>query len=111
MTTIAILPEKSDGFRAISGKKESIGRTAGEALDALTSQLAENDENLFVIVQKHNADEFFSQFQQNRLTELMNRKAENGLNPDEKIELENLIEFELRAATKRAEKLTGGLLP
>jgi hypothetical protein len=111
MTMIAILPEKINGFRAIAGKKESRGRTAGEALDALTKQLANDEGNLFVIVQKHKADEFFDETQQKRLTELMRRKSAGKLTSDEKTELEQLIEAELRAATRRAENLAGGLLP
>lgn len=42
MTTVAILPlSDASGeriYRAIAGDKQSIGRTAGEALDALAAQ-------------------------------------------------------------------------
>jgi hypothetical protein len=42
MTTVAILPiSDASGesiYREIAGDKQSIGRTAGEALDALTAQ-------------------------------------------------------------------------
>jgi hypothetical protein len=45
MTAIAILPEnpgvEGTRYRAFAGQKHSVGRTAGEALDALTSQLDE----------------------------------------------------------------------
>lgn len=111
MTMIAILPEKNNSFRAVAGKRESSGRTAGEALDALTAQFSDDGGNLFVIVQKYQADEFFDEIQQRRLTELMRRKAENKLMPDEEAELERLVETELRAAAVRAKNLTGGLLP
>jgi hypothetical protein len=42
MTTITILPEDKS-FRAVAGERESIGRTAGEALDALTAQLDDDE--------------------------------------------------------------------
>jgi len=51
MTTITILPEKAGSYRALAGDKESTGRTAGEALDALTSQLADDEGGTLVIVQ------------------------------------------------------------
>ena len=43
MTTITILPEKNNSYRVVAGNKESTGRTAGEALDALTSQMEESE--------------------------------------------------------------------
>ena len=43
MTTITILPKNSDSYRAVTGDKESTGRTAGEALDALASQLSDEE--------------------------------------------------------------------
>jgi hypothetical protein len=55
MTTISILREAvtpdSTAYRAVAGKRESVGRTAGEALDALTSQLSEDEAGTIVIVQ------------------------------------------------------------
>ena len=71
MTTITILPEKADSYRAVAGDKESTGRTAGEALDALTSQLEDEESGTLVIVQNRKPDEFFDAAQQARLTELM----------------------------------------
>jgi hypothetical protein len=49
MTTITILPEKTDRYRAVAGDKESTGRTAGEALDALTSQLSEIESGTLIV--------------------------------------------------------------
>ena len=111
MTTIAILPEKVGSFRAVAGKKESSGRTVGEALDALTAQLPDDENNLLVIIQNHKADEFFNSAQQQRLTELMEHRAANNLTADEENELEQLIEDELKGAQQRAQHLSGGLLP
>lgn len=56
MTTITILPEKSDSYRAVAGDKESTGRTAGEALDALASQLEDEEAGTLVIVLNRRAD-------------------------------------------------------
>jgi hypothetical protein len=44
MTTVAIVPISVNGeksYRAIAGDKHSVGKTAGQALDALTAQLDE----------------------------------------------------------------------
>jgi len=50
MTTITILPEKNNSYRAVAGDRESTGRTAGEALDALTSQLEDEESGTLVIM-------------------------------------------------------------
>jgi hypothetical protein len=53
MTRITILPEEDASeettYRAVAGRKESVGRTAGEALDALTSQLVYEESGTLVI--------------------------------------------------------------
>ncbi len=111
MTTIAILSEnaglQSAAYRAIAGDKESVGSTAGEALDALTAQLDEDDAGTLIIVQQQRPDQFFSAPRQKRLAELMARwrrarDQRNALPPNEHAELEALVEEELRGATKRA---------
>lgn len=101
MTTITITPEKSDSYRAITGNKESTGRTAGEALDALASQLPDNESGTLVIVQNHKADQFFNYAQQTRLTELMRQRAALALSPEDALELESLIEAELNGAERK----------
>ena len=111
MTTISILPEQVGGFRAVAGTRESIGRTAGEALDLLNSQLSEDENGTLVIVQNRKADLFFNQAQQKRLTELTTRRSTGNLTQAEEVELEQLIEIELDGARRRAEHLAGGLLP
>lgn len=115
MTTVAILPisdvngEKS--YRAIAGDKHSVGKTAGQALDALTAQLGEMEFSTLLVIQNFRPDSFFSAEQQERLSELMNlwRLArEQGLElpPEQQAELNCLVEIELRAATAR----TGALM-
>lgn len=106
MTTITILPEKGDSYRAFARDKEAAGRTAGEALDALTSQLADEVNGTLVIVQHRKADEFFNQAQASRLTELMQRRQTGMLSTEETEELERLVEAELEGASRRAAALS-----
>ena len=118
MTTITILPESiapdQTAYRAVAGKKESVGRTAGEALDALTKQLGDDESGTLVIVQHLRPDHFFTADRQQRLAELMSRwrtaRDSNGhLPPDEQAELEALIEAETEAARMRAEAVISEL--
>lgn len=102
MTTITILPEKTDSYRAFSRDKEAEGRTVGEALDALTAQLADEENGTLVIVQHLKADKFFDQAQQTRLTALMERRRDGNLSTAEREELERLVEAELEGARLRA---------
>jgi hypothetical protein len=104
MTTITILPEAADGYRALARDKESTGRTAGEALDALTAQLSDDEGGTLVIVQNYKADEFFNAAQQERLAELMQLRQSRPLSSEEGQELESLIEVELNGARLRTEK-------
>lgn len=105
MVTITILPEESDRYRALSGDKESTGRTAGEALDALTSQLTEEEGGALVIVQTHKPDQFFNAAAQERLTELMRLREARSLTAKEEGELEFLVEWELLGARARAKAM------
>jgi hypothetical protein len=118
MTKVAILPIPTEtggvSYRAVAGDKHSEGKTAGEALDALTAQLSEEEVGTLVIVQSLRPDRFFSAAQQQRLAELMGRwrvardKGET-LPTEEQAELEALIEAELRAAADRAAALVDEL--
>ena len=107
MTTITILPEKEDSYRALAGDKESTGRTAGEALDALTLQLPDDESGTLVIVQNYKADEFFTVAQRERLAELMQLRQSRPLSSAEEGELENLIEAELDGARLRTARAVG----
>jgi hypothetical protein len=114
MTTVAILPisdasgEKS--YRAIAGDKYSIGKTAGQALDALTIQLGETEFSALLVIQSFRPDSFFSAEQQEKLSELMNlwrlaRDQGQELPLKQQAELDRLVEAELRAATARTAAL------
>lgn len=118
MTKVAILPIPTDkgdvSYHAVAGDKQSQGKTAGEALDALTAQLSEEETSTLVIVQSLRPDRFFNIEQQQRLAELMSRwrtardKGETLL-PDEQAELEALVEAELRASADRTAVLADEL--
>lgn len=111
MTKIAIVPEPADSgpvtYRAIAGRQQSVGKTAGEALDALTAALKCEDSTTLVIVQHQQPDRFFTPEQQARLQELMRRwrQARDGgaaLTSEEQRELDELVDAEVRAAGERA---------
>jgi hypothetical protein len=94
-------------YCAVAGDKRSVGDSAGQALDKLTEQLAEDDVNTLVIVQHLGPDQFFTSQQQARLAELMDRwrtsrDAGGTLAPDDQAELDTLVEAELRASAARA---------
>jgi len=117
MTTIAILPENPGSplstYRAIAGNKQSSGKTAGEALDAIAAQLEEPDAITLIVLQHPHPDRFFTAEQQARLSELMTRwrqarDAGQALSVEEQNELGALVEAELRAATARATALLQG---
>ncbi|MDQ3063703.1 MAG: hypothetical protein M3R14_12725 [Acidobacteriota bacterium] len=110
MTTITILPEEKK-YRAVAGKKQSVGRTAGAALDALTAQLDEEESGTLLIIQSQRPDRFFSLDQKNRLVKLIEKRQSQTPSEEEKTELENLVEAELNGARQRAEELLGGLKP
>ncbi|WP_448265875.1 hypothetical protein [Nostoc sp. DSM 114159] len=115
MTTVAILPTRDasgeKSYRAIAGDKHSVGKTAGQALDALTAQLGEIEFSALLVIQSFLPDAFFSAQQQERLSELMRlwrsaRDRGQELLPEQQAQLDDLVEAELRAATAR----TGALM-
>lgn len=114
MTTVAILPisdvNGERAYRAIAGDKYSVGKTAGQALDALTAQLDEIEFSALLVIQSFRPDSFFSAEQQERLSELMNswrlaRDQGQELPPEQQAELNRLVELELQAATARTSVL------
>jgi hypothetical protein len=93
-----------------------MGRAAGEALDALTPRLADEEADTLIIVRSFRPDRFFTAQQQRRLEELMGkwRQARDGgvsLSPEDQAELESLVDAELRAATERAAAISQDLAP
>lgn len=67
MTTVAILPiSDASGqktYRAVSGNKQSAGKTAGQALDALVAELGETNFSALLVIQNFQPDPFFNQQQ------------------------------------------------
>ena len=117
MTTIAILPESPGSptttYRAVAGNKQSVGKSTGQALDALTAQLSDAESGTLVVVQSLRPDHFFTAAQQQRLEELMARwrSARDSNTPFpalEQAELEALVETELAAAVERTKALLPG---
>lgn len=110
MTTVSILPisdtNGAKSYRAIAGNKHSVGKTAGQALDALTAQLGEIEFSALLFIQNFHPDPFFSAEQQKRLSELMSlwrlaRDRGQELPAEQQTELDKLVEAELKAATAR----------
>jgi hypothetical protein len=118
MTRVAILPVPTESgdllYQAVSGVKHSQGNTAGEALDALTVQLPEDEAGTLVIVQNLRPDPLFGASQQERLATLMARWREARdkgvtMSPDDLAELGALVDAELRASSRRAGMLADEL--
>jgi hypothetical protein len=114
MTKVAIMPISTThgevSYCAIAGTKHAQGKTAGEALDALTAQFSPDETSTLVIVQSLRPDHFFTAEQQQRLTTLMARwqsAQDQGQTfpPEEQSELEALIEAELYASAARTAAL------
>ena len=64
MTKVAVYHGPVDSetlpYRAVAGRNTAMGRTAGEALDALASQLPVEDGDTFVIVRHMSPDRFLA---------------------------------------------------
>ena len=114
MTRITILPVPTTSgkpaYFAVAGDKQSFGNSAGEALDALTEQLAEEQGSTLVIVQHWQPDAFFGLVEQQQLEDLMNRwrvarDQNQSLPAAAQRALEKLIEAELRASAARTETM------
>ncbi len=111
MTRVSILPVPTPSgelsYHALSGDKQSQGRTVGAALDALTVQLEADEQDTLVVVQNQKPDTFFNEAQQQRLAELMTlwraaRDSGSSLEPEDQTELEQLVEAEIEASSRRA---------
>lgn len=114
ITTIEIIQEQKDAqqtvYRAIRGDQQAASTTSGRALDTLERMLGvqgkATDEGILIIVQRFRPDAFFTAEWQKRLQELMSRfhdACDTGqdLSPEEKQELELLVDAEWQAAIER----------
>jgi hypothetical protein len=120
VTRVSILPEPRQGgetrYRAIAADHQTVGKTPGEALDALTALLPASDAGTLIVVQNLRPDALFTAQQQERLRTLMERwrtarDSGDALPPEEHAELEALTDAELRAATARAAALLTEIQP
>ena len=102
--------QQKPAYRAIGGNRQAVGPTPGQALDTLERMLATvggaDGEGTLVIVQRFRPDAFFTAEEQARLQELMDRFHEayasgQDLAPEEKEELERLVDAEWQAAIER----------
>ncbi|ETX04115.1 hypothetical protein [Candidatus Entotheonella palauensis] len=107
MLPIAIRAEQSEAdeprFRAIAGNRQSVGRTMGEALDALTADWGDDIQETAVLIQRFQPDAYFTDAQYSRMRELLDRRT--TLTAEERAELEALIDAELDATVARTEHL------
>jgi hypothetical protein len=103
-------------YRAASGDRQSTGKTAGAALDALTAQMETQEIEGFLLLQTHQPDRFFTAQQQQRLTELMSlwrnaRDVGDSFPSDLQSELDALIEAELDATAARSQAILAQIQP
>ncbi len=96
-------------YRAVRGRQQAEGKTPGQALDSLEKLLSaeEKTANSLIVLQRFQPDAFFSKSQQTRLQKLMTRfheaiNTDATISPDERAELEQLVNAEWIAAIARA---------
>jgi hypothetical protein len=113
MMRVTILSEGSGAeeaiYRAVGGNAQAVGRTAGEAIDALTARLPDDEGGTLLIVRDLRPDRFFGAEQRRRLEELMGRwraarDAGGELPVEERDELQRLADAEVEATARRADE-------
>ena len=118
MTAVAIIKEGTAAnaqalYRAVAqpGNTQATGRTAGEALDALTARLGASGENSLFVLQPAQPDAYFTAAQIQRLQELTQKAQTNpaALTPEEDAERHALIRAELLASAQRIGDLADAL--
>ena len=118
MTAVAIIKEGTAAnapalYRAVAqpGNTQATGRTAGEALDALTARLGASGESSLFVLQPAQPDVYFNAAQISRLRELTQKAQAHSvsLTPDEDAERHALIRAELLASAHRIGALADAL--
>jgi hypothetical protein len=118
MTKVTITAEQPGSpdtmFRASAREGESVGRTPGAALDALTEQLGDATAGTLIVVQNLHGDEFFTDEQRSRLEALLvkwreARQSGETLPAGDKAELEALVDAELDGSGRRAAAMASEL--
>lgn len=106
ISTVATTTNETVWLAATDGL-EVIGKTAGEALDGIRKQLGTEQNDLFLVRQQWQPDEFFTAEQQQRPSDLMERwraARDSGktLSDADQTELEKLVDAQLEGSAKRA---------
>jgi regulator of protease activity HflC (stomatin/prohibitin superfamily) len=113
MVSIEVRRETSESgerrFRAVAGDRQSVGRTLGEALDALTADWEDEIQETAVLIRRVQPDAHFTAAQYARMQELLARRAQ--LSTDERAELETLVDAELDATIARTDALVSPRQP
>ena len=111
MTKPTIFREDADlqgmSYRAVAGGVQTMGRTAGEAVDALSAQLSQDQAEMLIIVRDLRPARHFTAEPRRRLEELMARwrtarDAGETLPTEDQAELERLVDEEVHATAERA---------
>ena len=113
MSTISVFPESNPlprVYRAVSGEREAIGPTIGDAVNNLTNKFGEPDGTTLVVVQVMKPDRYFTAEQIIRLRDLMDkwrsaRDTGAAFSHDEQVELDALIQAELEGMIQRTKAL------
>ncbi len=95
--------QESPRFRATAGKRQSLGRTPGEALDALLATEDADIESSAILIQRFVPDKYFTEAQYERMQHLLSNRS--ALKEHENAELDALIDAELDATIARADAL------
>ena len=95
-------------YRAVKGQQQAEGKTPGQALDSLEKLMTskQKDASSLIILQRFQPDTLFSQSQIEQLQALMTQfqnsiQSDGAFTPEERAELEELIEAEWIAAVAR----------
>lgn len=99
---------KKTAYRAVHGQQQAEGKTPGQALDSLEKLFTDEEKatRSLIILQRFQPDAFFAEKQQQRLQDLMSRfqetiSSDESLTPEERTELEQLVDEEWVAAIAR----------
>ncbi len=97
--------------KAARGGQQAVGRTRGEVIDAIVSQLSldEQEDSFFFAEMK--PDQFFTTQQIDRLYELREKLANDTLTESENAELMALVESELLGSARRTAAKLGVAAP
>lgn len=106
-------PEQGTRFHAKATRngQQAVGRTRGEAIDAIVSQLNldEQEESFFFAEMK--PDQFFTAQQIDRLYELREKQENDTLTEAEGMEFKALVEAELLGSAQRIAARLGVAAP